>query len=166
LKFFRDNSLKEHEDLIEVYFTSEALKKDSGIESEIVTKDVKNAAIMGAGVMGGGIAWLFANNNLNIRIKDITQKAIALGYHQIILVFNQLKKIRKITSEQANIKIGHVTASVDYAGFDQADFVIEAIVENMAVKKKLLAEVEAQISKDAVIASCNRCLRTSGLKLF
>ena len=85
--------------LIEVYFTSEALKKDSGIESEIVTKDVKNAAIMGAGVMGGGIAWLFANNNLNVRIKDITQKAIALGYHQIILVFNQLKKIRKITSE-------------------------------------------------------------------
>jgi hypothetical protein len=65
------------------------LKKDSGIESEIATKDVKNAAIMGAGVMGGGIAWLFANNNLNVRIKDITQKAIALGYHQIILVFNQ-----------------------------------------------------------------------------
>ena len=147
--------------LIEVYFTSEALKKDSGIESEIVTKDVKNAAIMGAGVMGGGIAWLFANNNLNVRIKDITQKAIALGYHQIILVFNQLKKIRKITSEQANIKIAHVTTGVDYAGFDKADFVIEAIVENMVVKKKLLAEVEAQISKDAVIASNTSSLSIS-----
>ncbi|MES2962096.1 MAG: 3-hydroxyacyl-CoA dehydrogenase NAD-binding domain-containing protein [Pseudomonadota bacterium] len=147
--------------LIEIYFTSEALKKDSGIETEIAVKDVKNAAIMGAGVMGGGIAWLFANNNLNVRIKDITQKAIALGYHQIILVFNQLKKIRKITSEQANIKIAHVTAGVDYAGFEKADFVIEAIVENMAVKKKLLAEVETQVSKNAVIVSNTSSLSIS-----
>lgn len=147
--------------LIEIFFTSEALKKDSGIENNIAATDVKNAALLGAGVMGGGIAWLFANNNINIRIKDITQSAIALGYNQIVKVFNQLKKIRKITPEQANIKISNVTAGLDFTGFDKAQVVIEAVVENMAVKKRILAEAESQVSADAVIASNTSSLSIS-----
>jgi 3-hydroxyacyl-CoA dehydrogenase/enoyl-CoA hydratase/3-hydroxybutyryl-CoA epimerase len=147
--------------LIEIFFTSEALKKDFGVEHELVVPEVKNAALLGAGVMGGGIAWLFANNDINIRIKDITQAAIALGYNQIVKVFNQLKKIRKLTSEQANIKIDHVTTGVDFTGFDKSDFVIEAIVENMAVKKKVLAEAENYLRKDAIIASNTSSLSIS-----
>lgn len=147
--------------LIEIFFTSEALKKDSGIENSIAATDVKNAALLGAGVMGGGIAWLFANNNINIRIKDITQNAIALGYNQIVKVFNQLKKIRKITPEQANIKISNVSAGLDFTGFDTAQVVIEAVVENMAVKKRILAEAESYVSADAIIASNTSSLSIS-----
>lgn len=147
--------------LIEIFFTSEALKKDSGVASEVEVKEIKSAALLGAGVMGGGIAWLFANNKIDIRIKDITQKAIALGYHQIVTVFNQLKKIRKISSEEASMKIAHVTTGLDYAGFDQAEFVIEAVVENMAVKKKILAEAESNVAKDTVIASNTSSLSIS-----
>ncbi len=147
--------------LIEIFFTSEALKKDDGVENELVVRDVKNAALLGAGVMGGGIAWLFANHNINIRIKDIAQSAIALGYNQIVKIFNQLKKIKKITAEQAEIKIGNVSASLDFTGFDKVDFVIEAIVENMAVKKRILAEVETKISKQTIIASNTSSLSIS-----
>jgi 3-hydroxyacyl-CoA dehydrogenase/enoyl-CoA hydratase/3-hydroxybutyryl-CoA epimerase len=140
--------------LIEIFFTSESLKKDSGTKNETISAhDVRCAAVVGAGVMGGGIAWLFANNNLNVRIKDITQNAIALGYNQIIKIFNQLKKIRKLTQEQIDLKTAHVTAGLDYATFDTTDFVVEAIVENMAVKKNILAEVETKVKKDAVIVS-------------
>ncbi|MBP7710247.1 MAG: enoyl-CoA hydratase/isomerase family protein [Rickettsiales bacterium] len=147
--------------LIEIFFTSEALKKDSGSENEVETADVKNAALLGAGVMGGGIAWLFANSNIDIRIKDITQAAIALGYNQIVKVFNQLKKIRKITPEQANMKIANVSTGLDFVGFGKVDFVIEAVVENMAVKKRILAEAETQVKKDAVIASNTSSLSIS-----
>lgn len=147
--------------LIEIFFTSEALKKDLGVAGEVAAVDVKNAALLGAGVMGGGIAWLFANNNINIRIKDITQNAIALGYNQIVKVFNQLKKIRKITPEQANIKISNVSAGLDYAGFDRAQVVVEAVVENMAVKKRILAEAETQVSANAIIASNTSSLSIS-----
>ena len=147
--------------LIEVFFTSEALRKDSGIKADITVTEIKNAVILGAGVMGGGIAWLFANNNINIRIKDITQKAIALGYNQIIKIFNQLKKIRKLTQEQINIKTSYVTAGLDFTAFEAADIVIEAVVENMAVKKNILAEVETKLKKDAVIVSNTSSLSIS-----
>ena len=147
--------------LIEIFFTSEALKKDSGIEADIEAPIVKKAALIGAGVMGGGIGWIFANNNIDIRIKDVTQKAIALGYNNIVKIFNQLKKIRKITPELANMKIASVSTSLDYTGFDKRDFVIEAIVENMAVKKNVLAEAEGYLSDDAIIVSNTSSLSIS-----
>ena len=146
--------------LIEIFFINEELKKDEGVEG-YNSKDVRNSALIGAGVMGGGIAWLFANNNLNIRIKDITQNAIAIGYNQILKIFNQLKKIKKITTEQANMKMGRVTAGLDYAGFERAEIVIEAVVENMAVKKRILAEAEMQVKSDAIIASNTSSLSIS-----
>jgi 3-hydroxyacyl-CoA dehydrogenase / enoyl-CoA hydratase / 3-hydroxybutyryl-CoA epimerase len=147
--------------LIEIFFTNEALKKDSGVENEVAALEVRKAGLLGAGIMGGGIAWLFANNNIDIRIKDITQGAIALGYNQIVKVFNQLKKIRKITPEQANMKIAKVSAGVDFVGFSSVDLVVEAVVENMAVKKRILAEAETQVRENTIIASNTSSLSIS-----
>ncbi len=152
--------------LIEIFFTNEALKKDEGVDGLTQpSREIHNAALLGAGVMGGGIAWLFANNNINIRIKDITQNAIALGYNQIVKVFNQLKKIRKLSSEEISMKTAHVTASTDFAGFNHAEIVVEAVVENMAVKKRILAEVEKQVNVDTVIASNTSSLSISEMAL-
>ncbi len=147
--------------LIEIFFINEELKKDEGPLVGAALPDIKNCALLGAGVMGGGIAWLFANNNFNIRIKDITQNAITLGYNQIIKIFNQLKKIRKLTPEQANMKMAKVTSGLDFIGFDNVDFVVEAVVENMAVKKTLLAEVETKIKNSAIIVSNTSSLSIS-----
>lgn len=148
--------------LIEIFFTNEALKKDEGVDGlSQSSREIHNAALLGAGVMGGGIAWLFANNDINIRIKDITQNAIALGYNQIVKIFNQLKKIRKLSSEEISMKIAHVTASTDFAGFNHAEIVVEAVVENMAIKKRILAEVEKQVNIDTVIASNTSSLSIS-----
>ncbi len=147
--------------LIEIFFTSEALKKDSGVEGEIKIKEIKNAALIGAGVMGGGIAWLFSNYDINIRVKDIAQNAIALGYNQVIKIYKQLKQIRKYTEAQASAKIDRISSGLDYSGFDASDFVIEAVVENMAVKKKILAEAETKVGKDVVIASNTSSLSIS-----
>lgn len=147
--------------LIEIFFTNEALKKDSGVESNANAAEIESAAVLGAGIMGGGIAWLFANNNINIRVKDITQNAIAIGYNQIIKIFDQLKKIRKLTQEQINLKVGNVSAGLDYVGFARADLVIEAVVENIAVKKSILAEAETKIKDSAIIASNTSSLSIS-----
>ncbi len=147
--------------LIEIFFINEELKKDSGVASDVKAKDVENAALVGAGVMGGGIAWLFSNYDINIRVKDIAQSAISLGYEQIIKIYNQLKKIRKYTSAQVDMKINKVTSTVDYSGFHNVDIVVEAIVENMAVKKRILAELEGNVSKGTVIASNTSSLSIS-----
>lgn len=143
--------------LIEIFFINEELKKDEGSTSyaafSTAKKKIQNVGLLGAGVMGGGIAWLFAYKDINIRIKDITQAAVSLGFNQMQKIFNQLKKIRKLTNEQVNMKMDNVTSSLDYSGFDTVDYVVEAVVENMAVKKKILAEVETKIKNDAIIVS-------------
>jgi 3-hydroxyacyl-CoA dehydrogenase/enoyl-CoA hydratase/3-hydroxybutyryl-CoA epimerase len=147
--------------LIEIFFTSEALKKDLGVQNSKEIPEIKKASLLGAGVMGGGIAWLFANNNIDIRIKDITQNAIALGYNQVVKIFGQLAKIKKVTPAQIAMKIANISTTLDFSGFDKSEFVIEAVVENMAVKKRILAEVEANVKKDAVIVSNTSSLAIS-----
>jgi len=151
--------------LIEIFYTNEALKKETFIENNLIDKnqklDFNNVAVVGAGVMGGGIAWLFANHNYSVRLKDITQKAIALGYNQILKIFNQLVKIRKISTNIASLKISNVTASLDYSGFNNCDLAIEAVVENMQVKKNILQEIESQIPANAIIASNTSSLSIS-----
>lgn len=147
--------------LIEIFFTNEALKKDSGIDSDAKAVEVESVAVLGAGIMGGGIAWLFANNDINVRVKDIAQESIALGYSQIVKIFDQLKKIRKLTQAQIDLRMGNVTTGLDYIGFGRANLVIEAVVENMEIKKGILAELEEKIDKDVIIASNTSSLSIS-----
>ncbi len=143
--------------LIDIYFVNERLKKDDGIRGgdKIVDKRyfIRNSAVIGAGIMGGGIAWLFANKDINVRIKDISTEAISIGYKQIKKVFSQLKKIRKYNKSQIAMKMAKVSSGVDYTGFSQADIIVEAAVENIEIKKKIFAELEPKVKKDAIIAS-------------
>jgi len=142
--------------LIDLFFISEKIKKDSGIigkEFDFKEYSPKNAAVIGAGVMGGGIAWLFANNDINVRIKDVSQKAISIGYNQIFKVFDQLKKIKKLTKSQIDIKSSKVTSSLDFNGFANVDFIVEAVVENLTIKKNLISELEKKVPGNAIIVS-------------
>ncbi len=143
--------------LIDIYFINESLKKDDGVSNadEIVDKRffIRNASLVGAGVMGGGIAWLFANKDINIRIKDITQEAISIGYKQVKKVFAQLKKIRKYKQSQIDMKMAKLSSGLDYAGFGQSDIIVEAAVENIDIKKSIFRELETKVKPDAIIAS-------------
>lgn len=143
--------------LIDIFFISERLKKYDGVKNSegLVDKRffIRNAAQIGAGVMGGGIAWLFANKDINIRLKDITQEAIALGFRQIKKVFSQLKKIRKYNNSEISMKMSRVTSGTDYVGFEKAEIVVEAVVENIEVKKAVFKDLERKISKKTIIAS-------------
>lgn len=164
--YFRNRGLKieaEHfshlaigdisKNLIDLFFISEEIKKDSGAGKEVKIPEINNAALIGAGVMGGGIAWLFSNYDLSVRMKDISLKGIELGFKQVQKIYGQLKKIRKYDDNKINLKTNHITSTTDYKGFENADLVIEAIIEDINIKKKTLAEVENYIAKDAIIAS-------------
>ena len=141
--------------LIDIFFINEELKKENFISSDShqTAIEIKNAAGLGAGIMGGGIAWLFSYHDINFRIKDITQNAVALGYNQVLKIYNQLKNIGKLTNWQINLKLSKITSSLDYKGFEDVDIAIEAIIENIDIKKKALAELETHLSDHAIIAS-------------
>ena len=147
--------------LIELFFINEELKKDNGAEGSIKTKEIKQAALLGAGIMGGGIAWLFSNANIPIRMKDISQKGIALGFKQVLKIYHQLKIIKKYKNNQINMKMNQISSSIDYSGFQNSDIVVEAIIEDIQIKKDSLLELEKHINKNTIIASNTSSLSIS-----
>ncbi|MGZ3651400.1 MAG: 3-hydroxyacyl-CoA dehydrogenase NAD-binding domain-containing protein, partial [Bdellovibrionota bacterium] len=139
--------------LIELFQLSESVKKTNGVGPEVQARKVGHAGLLGAGVMGGGIAWAFANKDIPVRMKDIKQESVNLGYQQAAENFGFALKKRKLTKNQYMGKMAMISGTLDYSGFRNADVVVEAVVENMDVKKKVLAETENYITDSCVYAS-------------
>ena len=146
--------------LVALFFLNEEVKKARGSDfsGEIISP--KSAAVLGAGVMGGGIAWLLSHCGLSVRMKDICWDALALGYAQAGKYFAQLKKRRRIKQGQIDRAMNRIGASVDYHGFARVDLVVEAVVENMDVKKQVLIETESYLPDSALL-----CTNTSALSV-
>ena len=139
--------------LIALYYTDEVLKKDPGVVASSLPKKIRYTGVLGAGVMGGGIAWLMSNNDLSTRMKDVSWDAIAKGYESAMTIYKQLTKRRRLERREANLKLHHISATTDYRGFSRSDIVVEAIIEDIEIKKKVLAELEKEVGADAIIAS-------------
>lgn len=141
--------------LIRLFFMTEQVKKSKGVEvqSNFQIRTVKQAAVLGAGVMGGGLAQLFADKEILIRMKDLTSQALAVGIQSASSLFQKQVKKRKMTSRQFLQKLNRVAPVLDYSGFQSIDVVIEAIVENMDIKKKTFQELESQIRPECIVAS-------------
>ena len=139
--------------LIKLFYLTEKYKKltipgTENIKPVAVTK----VAVIGAGIMGGGIAQLLSDRGVWTRLKDINYEAIAKGFKSAYDVYAQAIKRKKAKPHEVASKMAMISGTVDYSGFAQADIVIEAVVENMDVKKKVLAEV-SKVSSNAMIAS-------------
>ena len=109
--------------LIDLFFITNELKKETGVDENIKAEEINEAAIIGSGIMGGGIAWLFSNYNISIRMKDISNDAIAIGFKQINKIYDQLKKIRKYNDNQISLKVNNITSTLNYDGFKNVDIV-------------------------------------------
>lgn len=144
--------------LVALFFLNEQIKKDPGsaYAGEIIAP--RHVVVLGAGVMGGGIAWLMSHKGVSVRMKEISWDALALGYGQAADYFAQLKKRRRIKQGEIDRAMNRIGASIDYQGMARADLVIEAVVENMAVKKQVLAEAEQHLSDSALLCSNSSAL--------
>jgi 3-hydroxyacyl-CoA dehydrogenase/enoyl-CoA hydratase/3-hydroxybutyryl-CoA epimerase len=135
--------------LISVFYLNETLKKTSQPSPVKMTA----AGVLGAGVMGGGIAQLFAEKGLEVRIKDINVKAVGTGLKEAWNIFAKRRKKGVLTAIQARDGFDRITGSTDYSGFGNADLAVEAVVENMEVKKSVLRDFESVARESAVFAS-------------
>jgi 3-hydroxyacyl-CoA dehydrogenase/enoyl-CoA hydratase/3-hydroxybutyryl-CoA epimerase len=146
--------------LVKLFFTNTALTKDTGVEGDVEFPEIKSVAVLGAGVMGGGISWLFSSKGYPVRMKDINWDAVSKGFEEAKVYYKQMVKRRKITPTELRIKMDTISGTLDYAGFSGEDVVVEAIIENIDVKKKVLAELEQNVGKDTII-----CSNTSALSI-
>jgi len=137
--------------LVGIFFAeTESKKMPDGVKPSI---KVKTVGVLGAGVMGAGIAQAAAYAGYKVVLKDINQEALDKGLATIKGLFDGLVAKRKLSQAEADMKFGAVSGTVDYAAMSDCDLVIEAVVEKMAVKKAVIAELEKVIKKPWVFAS-------------
>ncbi|MCH7666651.1 MAG: enoyl-CoA hydratase/isomerase family protein [Acidobacteria bacterium] len=139
--------------LIHLFHMMEAAKSGGFIEGGEPV-EVNSAAVLGAGVMGGGIAQILADKlSLPVRMKDIGYDALAKGVQHAASLFRKQVKRRWLERPEAERRLALIRTSLDYSGFEKVDLVIEAIVEKLEVKQKVFAEIASIVPDHCVLAS-------------
>lgn len=136
-----------------IFFMTETLKKYSGPLSTKELPRLDRGACLGAGTMGGGIAWLMASNGMAPIMKDISVDGLELGLKQSSSNFMGAVKRRKMTEEEFVRQQRSIRCQLGFDGFKSVDLLVEAVVENMDVKKKVFAEAETYMRDDAILTS-------------
>lgn len=116
--------------------------------------------IIGAGAMGSGIAQVVAQSGHQVIVMDTNKDALRRSSENLSTILEKLVGKGKITSDEAARTIGRIQYNTEFSAFEDCRLVIEAIVENIEVKKKIFAELEAIVSPDCILAS-----NTSSLSL-
>lgn len=143
---------KTAECLTQVFLGDQYLKK----VSKKMTKDsepVHFGAVLGAGIMGGGIAYQSASMGVGVLMKDIKNEQLELGMGEATKLLNKEVERKKINPERMAKVIASITPTLSYSDFAHTQFVVEAVVENEKVKKSVLSEVEGIVPESTVIAS-------------
>ena len=139
--------------LIHIFKLMEAANR-VGTAAESGQPEIREAAVLGAGVMGGGIAQLLADRvDIPVRLKDVGTEPLATGMAHADAIFQKKVKRRRLTRPEAAEKMNLLLPSLDYAGFQRVDLVIEAIVEDLEIKQKVFAEVAARVGSEVILAS-------------
>lgn len=148
--------------LIHVFYLTEMVKKQTGVSNkDVKARKVRGIGILGAGTMGGGIGFSAASNGIEVRMKDINHDAIAKGIQAARRLWDKEIEKRRIDKYALDRNMAHLTGTLDYSGFGQLDVVIEAIVEDMNIKKKVIAETAKNCKSDAIIATNTSSLSVS-----
>ncbi|MDH4061158.1 MAG: 3-hydroxyacyl-CoA dehydrogenase NAD-binding domain-containing protein, partial [Aquincola sp.] len=139
--------------LIGVFLADQAVKKAAGGWEKKSKREIKQAAVLGAGIMGGGIAYQAAYKGLPIVMKDIRDDALALGMNEAGKLLSKQVERGRMTPAKMSETLGRIRPTLNYGDFGSVDIIIEAVVENPKVKKVVLAEVEGLVREDTIIAS-------------
>jgi len=114
---------------------------------------VKQAAVLGAGIMGGGVAYQSASKKTPIIMKDINSKAVELGFNEAMKLLDKQVSRGKMSAMEMGTTLARIRGTLNYADFKEVDLVVEAVVENENVKKTVLTETEAQVRPETILTS-------------
>ncbi|WP_305815949.1 fatty acid oxidation complex subunit alpha FadB [Photobacterium leiognathi] len=140
------------EALVSIFLNDQYIKGQAKKATK-AAKPTDHAMVLGAGIMGGGIAYQSALKGTPVLMKDIAEASLTLGMTEAAKLLNKKLERGRIDGLTMASVLSSITPSLHYAGADSVDVVVEAVVENPKVKAAVLADVESQVSDDTVIAS-------------
>ncbi|HXG90702.1 MAG TPA: 3-hydroxyacyl-CoA dehydrogenase NAD-binding domain-containing protein [Vicinamibacterales bacterium] len=139
--------------LVHMFFAEREVAKIPDIPKDTAARDIKKAAVIGAGTMGGGIAMAYANAGIPVLLKDVDQEVVDRGMITIRKNYESTVAKGKMTADAMAKTLALITPTTTYEGFDDVDIVVEAIFENMDLKKSTFAELAKVTRPDCVLAS-------------
>jgi 3-hydroxyacyl-CoA dehydrogenase len=139
--------------LIHAFFAERGVAKVPGLPREAAGASVGTVAIVGAGTMGGGIAMACANAGLSVVMIDTAAANLETGMGRIRANYETSVKRGRFTPEGVQERVGRIRPQVGFVGIDSADVIIEAVFENMALKKQVFGELDGLAKSDAILAT-------------
>jgi 3-hydroxyacyl-CoA dehydrogenase len=158
LKFERERFLHlaqttESKALRHAFFAERSASKVPDVPADTPVRTIKQAAVIGAGTMGGGIAMNFANAGIPVIMLETRQEALDKGLATIRKNYENTMKKGKLSQEKFDQRVGLITGTLNYADIGQADIVVEAVFEEMGVKKAVFEQLDAVMKPGAILAS-------------
>ncbi|WP_438863429.1 fatty acid oxidation complex subunit alpha FadJ [Neptunicella sp.] len=142
----------ESKQLRNIFFATTEMKKETGVEG-VEPKEIKKAAVLGGGLMGGGIAFVTGKAKIPVRIKDIRAEGIANAIKYSYDILNKRVKRRIISRTEMQKQLSLLTGSTDYQGFANTDIVVEAVFEDLQLKQQMVADVEQHCRAETIFAT-------------
>ena len=139
--------------MIHVFFGEREVAKIPGLSKDTRTLEIRKAAVIGAGTMGGGIAMNYANAGIPVLLKETSQEFLDRGLATIKKNYANSVKKGRFSQEVMDQRMGLITPTLTYDGFEAADIVTEAVFEGMELKKQVFGELDRICKPDAVLAS-------------
>ena len=136
-----------------LFFAEREVRRIPGLAASVKPRPVTRVGIVGAGTMGGGISMCFANAGVPVTLLDATQAALDRGIATIRKNYERSVARGSLKQEQLEQRMQLITPTLDYAALATADLVIEAVFENMALKKEIFAKLDQVVRKGAVIGT-------------
>ena len=136
-----------------LFFAEREAAKIPDVPKDTPTRDITRAAVLGAGTMGGGIAMTYANAGIPVLLKDVDQAALDRGLATIRKNYESTVAKGKMTREALDRAMALISPTTTYDGFDRVDIVVEAVFENMDLKKTTFADLGRVTRADCILAS-------------
>ncbi len=136
-----------------IFFAERAAAKIGGLPKDAKAREIKHAAVIGAGTMGGGIAMCFANAGIPVTIVEASKEALARGLDVIAKNYSTSVKRGSLSAADMERRNGLMQGSTDFASVADADIVIEAVFEEMEIKKRVFSALDLLAAKTTILAS-------------
>jgi len=165
-RFIHLTQTVESKALRHAFFAERAAGKIPDVPADTATREIKTAAVIGAGTMGGGIAMNFANAGIPVTILETKQEALDKGLATIRKNYENTVRKGKLSPEKAEQRIALVKGTLDYQDIAQADIVIEAVFEDMGVKETVFRKLDEVMRPGAILASNTSTLDLDKIAAF
>ncbi len=138
---------------IGLFLNDQVIKGKAKQAAKTAKKAINKAAVLGAGIMGGGICYQSASKGVPVVMKDINEKALELGMGEAIKLLNKQVERKKLDAAGMAKVVASIQPTLSTEPIKTVDIVVEAVVENPKIKGAVLKEMESLVAADAIIAS-------------